>query len=589
MTVSSDRGPLPARVVPTLALQDVRVLSVTTGEIEPCDLVLAGGRIVAFWPVGSASGQDFEVLDGKGRLAVPGYVDPHLHIESSFTTPEVFAEAVLVRGTTTCAADAHEVANVLGPKGLTAFMEAGKGLALDIWWMVPSSVPSVPGLETTGGSMEPEDVRALLGRPDVLGLGEVMDAYGIAGGNTRMLAILAAARDAEVMLEGHAPDVTDAALTALLWEGVDSDHSKSRTALLLKKLRLGLFLELQAKTLSQEFVTALSRLPMDPPFALCTDDVSADVLADEGHLDRIARLAVQAGMDPLRAVRAMTFEPARRLRLWDRGLLAPGRRADIVLLRDLGSFVPEIVVAGGEVVAEHGRLTARGSERVHGPSDRKAHLDVLRDSLRLPRDILTAHRFRWPAPAPGPDLYLRALSVNPEDNYTREGGVTATVESGFVRLPEGTALLTVIDRYSGEARQSFAPVLGLSLGRGAVASTYSHDAHNLTVIGTDPEDMALASRSVAEMGGGMTVVQEGRITGQLALPLGGVVSDRSLAEVTREATEVREAFTQLGYRHRNPFMNVSTLGLLVSPEIRLSDRGLVDVRRRRLVSALADR
>lgn len=588
-------GFLPPGAVATLLVRDVRLVSVTTGEIEPCDLVLAGDRIAAIWPCGTGSGLAVPVLEGQGRFAVPGYVDSHLHIESSFTTPAVFAQAVLVRGTTTCSADAHEVANVLGPKGLVAFMEAGKGLPLDIRWMVPSSVPSVPGLETTGGSMEPIDVAGLLQRPDVLGLGEVMDAYGIAHGDARMQTILKTARDAGVMLEGHAPDVTDEALTALLWEGVDSDHSKSPTALFLKKLRLGMFLELQAKTVSAELISAIASLPMDPPFALCTDDVSADVLADEGHLDRIGRLAVAAGMNPLRALRAMTFEPARRLRLFDRGILAPGRRADVLLVRDLPSFVPELVIAGGEVVAENGQLTAAGGNRAlldaaerPGRERQAGGLDDLRHSLHVPSEALQAARFRWPAPGPGPELRLRGLSLNREDNYTKQVTVVGRAVSGWVELPEGASLLTVIERYTGKAGQSFAPVVGQTLGRGAVASTYSHDAHNLTVLGTNPEDMALAARTAVALDGGIVVVENGRVTGTLALPLAGVASDLSLDWVTAQAREVRDALRHWGYHHRNPFMNLSTMGLLVSPEIRLSDRGLVDVRRRVLLSAFSD-
>lgn len=579
---------LPAGAVATRIVQNVRLVSVTTGEIEPCDLVLAGDRIAALWPPKSpVPTGDVPVLEGRGRFAVPGYIDSHLHIESSFTTPSAFAEAVLRRGTTTCSADAHEITNVLGRAGLGAFMDAARGLPLDIRWMVPSSVPSVPGLETTGGSMEPEDVRELLNRPDVLGLGEVMDAYGIAAGDVRMRSILRVAREQGVMLEGHAPDVTDRALTALLWEGVDSDHSKSPTELFLKKLRLGMFLELQAKTVLPDLIAAILALPMDPPFALCTDDVSADVLWDEGHLDRIARLAVAAGLPPLRALRAMTFEPARRLRLHDRGLLAPGRRADVLLLPDLETFVPDVVIAQGEIVVDEGGLTPFARQRLDDGGSATA-LAMLRHSLHLPEAALSPDRFRWPAPAPGPHLHLRALSLNREDNYSREEVVTASVRGGFVDLPAGVALLTVIDRHSGEGRQSFAPLLGQDLGRGALASTYSHDAHNLTVIGTDPADMSLAAHAATDMDGGMVVVEDGRVTARLALPLAGVVSDAPLANVVRDARTVRTALEHWGFHHKNPFMNVSTVGLLVSPEIRLSDRGLVQVRTRRLLSALAD-
>lgn len=583
--MSGTPGYLPPGVQPTLVVQNVRLVSVITGEDEILDIVIADHRIAAFWPCGTPT--DLPAIDGRRRYAVPGFIDSHLHIESSFVTPEAYAEAVLIRGTTTCAADAHEITNVLGPRGLEAFMDSAHGLPVDIRWMVPSSVPSVPGLEGSGGSMEPHDVQRLLKRPDVLGLGEVMDAYGIARGEQRMQDILQTARDAGVMLEGHAPDVTDEALTALLYEGVDSDHSKSTTLLLMKKIRLGMFLEFQAKTLRAELIEALQALPIEPSYALCTDDVSADVLADQGHLDRIGRLAVAVGMDPLKALKAMTFYPSQRLRLYDRGILSPGKRADILLLDSLSDFRPAMVIVGGEVLAEHGALTPRGQERVHGQSQKRLKvLDGLRHSIHLTVASLTPSRFVWTAPSHlSSVITLRALSLNQEDNYTREVALSATITDGQIQLPAEALLLTVINRYSGNEEQTFAPILGQSLRRGALASTYSHDAHNLTVLGNNAEDMALAAQTVVALGGGMVVVEEGQVVAQLALPLAGVVSDQSLDTVVDAAKNVRDALFHWGYRHQNPFMNVSTMGLLVSPEIRLSDLGLIDVRTRRQVSS----
>ncbi|PSR21447.1 MAG: adenine deaminase [Sulfobacillus acidophilus] len=578
-------GWVPAGVHPTAVLHNVQMVSVLTGAIETLDIVLAGSRIAALWPVDTAT--SWPTIDGEGRYAVPGYIDAHLHIESSFVTPAAFSQAVLVHGTTTCAADAHEIANVLGYEGLVAFMDVAQDLPLDIRWMVPSSVPSVLGLETTGGRIDPSDVATLLQRPDVIGLGEVMDAYGIAHGDTRMLEILRVARDAGVIIEGHAPDVTDEALTSLLWEGVSSDHSKSATALLLKKLHLGMFLEFQAKTLRPELIEALQQLPLMPPFALCTDDVSADVLADEGHLDRIGRLAVKAGLTPLQALRAMTFDPAQRLGLADRGVLAPGRRADILLLDEISQFTPSLVMAGGKVVAQSGHLTALG-ETLHdtaGRDTREARLNTLRHTVHLLSHQVDQSRFRWPAPTASLPLTLRALSVNRDDNTLQEVAITATVVDGFVALPQGVALLTVVDRYTGRAQQSFAPVVGLSLGTGAVASTYSHDAHNLTVLGTHAEDMALAAAAVVALDGGIVVVQNHRVTAKMALPLAGVVSADLLHEVVDQARCVRAALTAWGYRHANPFMHISTMGLLVSPDIRLSDQGLIQVRTRQKVSS----
>lgn len=585
--IAGQAGYVPVGVQPTLVIRNAQFVSVVTGEIEALDMVIAGSRIAALWPADTKT--DLPVIDAHGRYAVPGYIDSHLHIESSFVTPQAFSEAVLVHGTTTCAADAHEIANVLGYPGLIAFMDAAQGLPLDVRWMAPSSVPSVPGLETTGDSIEAHHIASLLQRSDVIGLGEVMDAYGIANGDPRMLDILKTARDAGVVMEGHEPDVSDEALTALLWEGVDSDHSKSSTALFLKKLRLGMFLEFQAKTLRPELIAAIRQLPLNPPFALCTDDISADVLADDGHLDRIGRLAVTAGMDPLRALRAMTFDPAQRLRLYDRGLLAPGKRADLLLIDNLHDFMPSLVMADGKVVAQSGQLTELG-RHLHGGSkadSRKTALDSLRHTVHLQSRQIDVSRFRWPAPqASGPHITLRALSLNQDDNYAQETRIHAPVRDGYVVLPEGAVLLTMIDRHTGQARQAYAPVVGQRLSRGAVASTYSHDAHNLTVLGTSAEDMALAANDVVNLEGGIVVVHDGQVVARLPLPLAGVISDAPLSDIVAAARQVRDALTVWGYRHHNPFMHISTMGLLVSPEIRLSDHGLIHVRTRSPIASI---
>lgn len=552
-----------------VVVRGARVVSVLTGEAASADIGIDGSTIVAVRPPGSLTGT--RMVDANGRWAVPGYVDPHLHIESSFVTPPHFAEAVLARGTTTVAADAHEVTNVLGPDGLRAFMAAGRDLPLTIAWMLPSSVPSVPGLETTGGSMEPTDVARLLEADDVVGLGEVMDAYGLVKGNPRLHAILAAARLANKPLEGHAPEVTSEALEALLRWGVDSDHSKSRVDLLIEKLRYGMFLELQAKTLSPELMQRLRALPTCPPFALCTDDISADVLAEEGHLDRIGRLAVSAGLPTAWALRAMTYEPSRRLRLYDRGILAPGRRADILLVDDLAAFRPSWVMAGGQVVAEQGQYV--------GPVLPSAQLPTFHHSVKVPS--LTVDDVRWRlADAPDGPVALTAIEVNLRDNATHAVPLAAHVRQQRVVLPPGALLLMVMERYSGTGRRSFAPVVGLAVGNGAVATTYSHDAHNLTVLGTTDEDMWQATQAVLAADGGIAVSVNGTVAAVLPLPLAGIISPDPLPEVAAAARAVRTALERWGYHHANPFMNFSTLGLLVSPDIRLSDQGLVAVRTR---------
>ena len=554
------------------SVREVFVVSSITGEVTLRDIVLEGGLIVGLRPANSSS--EGLIIEGRKRYAVPGYIDPHLHIESSFVSPSEFVAGVVSHGTTSFAPDAHEVANVLGVVGLRHFMQAITDTPVTLRWMIPSSVPSVDGMETTGGRLDPEDIALLLREPDVGGLGEVMDAYGLAQGNPRTAEILKAGRTSGLLLEGHAPDITLQGLEELLKAGVDSDHSKSQVPLLLEKLRLGMFLEFQAKTLSKPLVSALRTLPLWPSFALCTDDVSADVLVDEGHLDRVGRIAVAAGLTVAEALRAMTWEPARRLRLWDRGVIAPGRRADILLINKLEEFTPSLVICGGEIVAVDGEVTNLRTKPSR-PWD-----SAFYNTVRIPP--VNESDFQWKADVETDGfIQLTGIAVNSYDNYTVPQPVVAQVRNSRIILPPHAALLMIMERYSGEGGRSYAPVVGMPWKLGAVASTYSHDAHNLTVLGTSPKDMKVATEWVMSAGGGIAVAMNGSVVASLALPIAGLLSDNSLDAVAHSARLLRQALMVWGYRHQNPFMNFSTLSLLVSPEIRLSDRGLFDVRKRR--------
>ena len=566
-----------------LLIQHGTVVSVFTGETFPADVAIRGETIAAVLAPGSIDpGQAAEVVDARGLTVAPGYVDAHMHVESSFVTPASFAWLTLPRGTTTVLADPHEIVNVAGQPGLRWMIEAGQGTGQTILYGVPSCVPALLGFETAGAELSPDDIAEMLDWPGVIGLGEVMDYRAVVRGDARMRAIVAAARAKGKLIDGHCTNLSGAELSAYLAEGIDSDHTKNPVEIHVEKARMGMLVMIQEKSVRPELFEALAALPLRPPLCLVTDDVAPDAIAERGHLDHVARCAVRAGMPPLEALRAMTWTPAQRLRLYDRGIVSPGKRADLVLLPELAGFAPSVVIAGGRVVARDGAAVR--------PEPRDGALPF-RDTVKIGR--LSSDDFRWRLDLPacpdagGGEARFTAIRANPIDTATRPDTLSLPVSGGEVGWEGKATLLTIVERHGLARTRACAPLLGFELGVGAVATTYSHDSHNLTTIGTSCAAMALAANTVIEAGGGIAVVVGERVAAFLPLPVGGLMSDRPVSEVVAGAKAVRAALHDWGYRHANAFMSVSTLSLPVSPSLKLTDRGLVDVDRRAWADAVA--
>jgi adenine deaminase len=560
-----------------LLIQDGAVVSVFTGETFPADIAIRGETIAAVLAPGSVGpGQAAEVVDATGLTVAPGYVDAHMHVESSFVTPASFAWLTLPRGTTTVLADPHEIVNVAGKPGLRWMIEAGQGTGQTILYGVPSCVPALLGFETAGAELSPDDISEMLDWPGVIGLGEVMDYRAVVRGDERMRAIVAAARAKGKLIDGHCTNLSGSELSAYLAEGIDSDHTKNPVEIHVEKARMGMLVMIQEKSIRPELFAALAALPIQPPLCLVTDDVAPDAIAERGHLDHVARCAVRAGMPPLEALRALTWTPAQRLRLYDRGIVSPGKRADLVLLPDLDSFAPSVVIAGGRVVARDGAAVR--------PEPRDGALPF-RDTVKIGR--LSADDFRWRLDRPAGEARFTAIRANPIDTATRPDTLSLPVSDGEVEWEGGgTTLLTITERHGRAHTRAAVPLLGFDLGIGAVATTYSHDSHNLTTIGTSRTAMALAANMVIDAGGGIAVVLGERVAAFLPLAVGGLMSDRPVSEVVAGAKAVRAALHEWGYRHANAFMSVSTLSLPVSPSLKLTDQGLVDVDRRAWADAV---
>jgi adenine deaminase len=553
------------------------VISVFTGELFPADVAVRGTGIAAVLPPGSIDpGSAATTLDADGMTVAPGYIDAHLHVESSFVTPATFAWLTLPRGTTTVLADPHEIVNVAGKPGLRWMIEAGQGTDQTILYGVPSCVPALLGYETAGAELSAEDISEMLDWPGVIGLGEVMDYRAVVRGDARMRAIVKAARDKGKLIDGHCTNLRGPELSAYLAEGIDSDHTKNPVEIHIEKVRMGMLVMIQEKSVRPELFQQLAALPIQPPLCLVTDDVAPDAVAEHGHLDHVARRAVEAGMPVLEALRAMTWTPAQRLRLYDRGIVSPGKRADLVLIHDLARFAPAVVIAGGKIVARDGEAII--------PEPRSDSLPF-GDSVKIGQ--LSPDEFRWRLGLPDGDVSLTAIRANPIDTATVPDAVTLPVTAGEVQWEGRATLFAIVERHGRGGTRACAPLLGFDLGDGAVATTYSHDSHNLTVIGTGRAAMTQAANTVIAAGGGIAVVLDGQVAAFLPLPVGGLMSDRPMAEVVARAQDVRAALHRWGYRHANAFMSVSTLSLPVSPSLKLTDQGLVDVDRRAWADAVA--
>ncbi|CUX52556.1 adenine deaminase [Agrobacterium genomosp. 13] len=522
--VAAARGDAPFDVLITGGT----LVDVVTGELRAADIGIVGALIASVHERASRS-DAARIIDAAGAYVSPGLIDTHMHIESSMVTPAVYAKAVVARGVTTIVWDPHEFGNVHGVEGVRWAAKAIENLPLRAILLAPSSVPSAPGLERGGADFDAGILSDILSWPQIGGVAEIMNMRGVIERDPRMSGIVQAGLVSEKLLCGHARGLKDADLNAFMAAGVSSDHELVSAEDLMAKLRAGLTIELRGSHdhLLPEFVEALNALGHLPQtVTLCTDDVFPDDLLRGGGLDDVVRRLVRYGLKPEWALRAATLNAAQRLGRADLGLIAAGRRADIVIFEDLSSFAARHVLAGGRAVAEGGHML------VDIPACDAA---VLEGSMKLP--LREADDFR--VASEGARVRLATID---RPRFTQWGEVEAEVKDGFVVPPEGATMISVTHRH-GKAepvtRTGF--LTGWGNWNGAFATTVSHDSHNLTVFGGNVEDMALAANAVIVAGGGMAVASEGKVTALLPLPLSGLVSDAPLEEVAKAFEELREA------------------------------------------------
>jgi len=562
-----------------LVIQRGQWVNVYTREVIPAaDIAIVAGRIAYCGPDASyCIGPQTRVIDARDRFMLPGLLDAHMHVESSMLTVTEYVRAVIPHGTTGIFADPHEIANVFGMKGVRLMVDEASTMPINVFVQMPSCVPSAPGLERPGATITPEDVAEAMTWPGIIGLGEMMNFPGVLSNNAAMHAEIAATMAARKTVGGHyaSPDL-GRTFHAYIAGGPADDHEGTREIDAIERARRGMspMLRLGSAWFDVEAqITAITQKSLDPrQFIFCTDDVHAGTLIEEGHMDRVLRHAVDLGLDPVVAIQMMTLNTAQHFGLErDLGSIAPGRYADIVLSPSLTKFNAEIVLSAGELVAEHGRLM------VDVPA--YDYPDDVKNSVRLGRPV-TADDFRVNAPFGSETVTAHVIGIVENQAPTRHVTAQLTVEDSQVLpdLSQDIIHVGLVERHrgTGEVVNGFVQGFGFNIAC-AVAATVAHDSHHLLVAGTDREDMATAVNILARVGGGVVVISKGEQLALVELPIAGLMSPERAEVVAEKSLRMIEAMQTCGCTLHNAYMQLSLLALVVIPELRISDLGLVDV------------
>jgi adenine deaminase len=564
-------GQQPAPAV----LRNARILNVFTGELETgADIAFYGKRIAGIGDYTAAE----EVIDARNLIALPGFIDAHMHIESSMLVPRQLAKAVLLHGTTTVIADPHEIANVLGTEGVEYIVRSTEGIPLNVYIGIPSAVPATK-LETSGAHLGTDDMIEFVDHnlKRVIALGEVMNYPAVLGRDRELITKIEILRYRYKKIDGHAPGLSGKRLNAYLCAFIRSDHECTTREEALEKVRRGMQVFIREGSAARDLdalITAVTPLNQHR-FSFCTDDRDPLSILTEGHIDHLVRRAIAKGIDPLTAIRMATINTANYFNLRSMGALAPGYKADMVLVDDLERLTIRMVIKDGRVVVRDGNLVEAMSGVYNDVPESLGKVRI----LELQVEQLAVE------PRPGK---LRVIELAEGTLLTRETLLEPKLAGGLVVAdPErDLAKVAVLDRHRGQ-RFSVGFVKGLGLKRGAVATTVGHDAHNLCTAGVNDADMLVAARHVASLNGGIAVIDQGKVLASLALPLAGLMSNRGLFEVTECLQRIRAALHELG-SERDVFMPLSFVQLAVIPSIRITDRGIVDVEKQAFMSLFAE-
>ena len=567
-------GRTPAQTV----IKGGKWVNVHTREVlDGHDIAITHGRIACVVPDASyCTGPDTEVIEANGRYMIPGLCDAHMHIESGMLTPAEFARAVIPHGTTSMFTDPHEIANVLGLDGVRMMHDEALMQPVNIFTQMPSCAPSAPGMETTGFEISPEDVAEAMGWPGIIGLGEMMNFPGVSNADPKMLAEIAATQRAGKTVGGHyaSPDLGPA-FAGYVAGGPADDHEGTCEADAIARMRQGMRSMIRLGSAwydVQSQITAITEKGLDPRnMILCTDDCHSGTLVNDGHMNRVVRHAIDCGCDPLVALQMATINTATHFGLErEIGSLTPGRRADVILTSDLKTLPIEHVIARGKTVSVNGEICVE-CPHYDWP-------DSARQTVNMARD-LSADDFRIAAPKGANAVTANVIGVVENQAPTKALQFELPVTEGRVQATGEVCQIALVERHqaTGGVVNAFVSGFGYD-GQMAMASTVAHDSHHMIVVGTDADNMALAANRLRTVGGGITVFKDGAELALVDLPIAGLMSDNPAQEVAAKAEAMMEAMRACGCTLNNAYMQHSLLALVVIPELRISDLGLVDVR-----------
>ena len=558
-----------------LVVRNASLVNVNSGEIiEHQDIAVKADRIATVGNVDHTIGPTTQILDATEKWVSPGFIDGHVHVESTMVTGTEFAKAVMPRGTTTVFMDPHEITNVLGLDGVRFFLNEAACLPLKMLVTFPSCVPAAPGFETTGGSIGPKEVEDAMSWKGIVALGEMMNYPGVLGCDPIVHGEIAATLKAGKVVEGHAADLLDRDLASYAAAGITSCHESTKKIQAIQRIRFGMYAMLREASGARnvaETVKAVTEAKLDSRHVcLVTDDREPTDLLHDGHVDYAVRRAIEEGVDPIKAIQMATvnvaehFEFAREL-----GSIAPSRFADIVILDELEKVTVNTVIADGKVVSRNGMIITSIPTPKFPESVRK--------SVNL-RHAPNVDDFAIRTMTSGSSVKVRTIGVMPTDILTQNLETQAPVKDGKVCAnPDAdVAKISVFERHQGSGNVGLGFITGLGLKEGAVASTVGHDSHNLVVAGMDDESMVEAAKSLVQSGGGMVAVKRGQILSHLQLPIAGLMSDQSVQTVARQMTELKRAWSNLGSTLPSPTITLAFTTLSVIPELRITDKGLLD-------------
>ena len=556
-----------------LLITNGRVVDVFSGEVEKKNVAIYGGRVVGFGDYRAK-----RVIDVSGDFLCPGLIDGHVHVESSMVTLPEFARAVVPHGTTSVVIDPHEIANVLGRRGVRFMAESAMGIPLNVFVMIPSCVPAT-AMETSGAVLKAKDIASLLKQPWAIGLAEVMNFPGVILRNPDVLRKIEAAGDRRI--DGHAPMLTGKGLSAYLVAGIRSDHECTTLQEAKEKLKNGMWIMVREGTAARNLNDLLTLVtPINSRrFFFVTDDRHPRELLEEGHIDAIVRKAIRLGLDPILAIQMATLNAAEYFRLDDLGAIAPGYRADIVVFDHLSRFRVKRVFKDGEQVADNGKILSPETSAGGGLFCSGKKMPRGKGAIRV-------------APVSKQDLLLRSrqplakvIQLIPGQIVTRKVLKKVTLKEGLAcpNIREDILKMVVVERHRATGNIGIGFVQGFGLARGAIGSSVAHDSHNFIIVGTNDEDILLSIQRLKAMGGGLVTVSKRKVLADLPLPIAGLMADAPVTEVHQHLKTLLRSAQSLGCKLPDPFMTLSFLALPVIPELKLTDKGLVDVMKFRIV------